>query len=313
MINIFKLILLLCISAISVKSYSVVDFDKVEANEEQMIETLNTVQAGLSSFRDALNNYQDNAFMSKSDMEKILQDLEAVTSSFGQAIPKIAFEIEKDVDDMGGVTVISNELCTPEVLEFAPPFILTICAEYNNSRKTTGYTATGEVLWCVVEGEYHIPKHCQETGCALSKLRSTDLPMPPPDTCPNETLASYENRIAQEMERGGDLDLTEHSRRLDCHYGKKLLNNNSLANIDAWMVEILATGGDFEKFNQLDNLYHQRHLLPLACKLKKCSNAATCNSIEEQILEYLLGTGNADDVSFEGDFDLVDFVVNKFK
>jgi len=61
----------------------------------------------------------------------------------------------------GETPVISSMLCVPDVLEYAPPFILTICSEYNKSGKTTEYKPSGGVLWCVVEGEYSIPEHCK--------------------------------------------------------------------------------------------------------------------------------------------------------
>ena len=61
----------------------------------------------------------------------------------------------------GETPVISSMLCVPDVLEYAPPFILTICSEYNKSGKTTEYNTSGGVLWCVIEGEYSIPEHCK--------------------------------------------------------------------------------------------------------------------------------------------------------
>lgn len=322
MINLFKLILLLSISIISIESYSIIDADKVKANEAQMIETIKKMKESLPTLRESLNNYQDNPYFSKSFMKKMMQDYEDMTNSMIPLIPRIALEKERDVDDIGGIPVIGSMVCSPDVLEYAPPFILTICSEYNKSGKTTGYSTSGEVLWCVVEGEYYIPEHCKNPQCGMKKLSSIDLPMPPPNTCPNETLESYENRVVQELERGGGLDMAELSRRVDCHYGQKVLNNNSLVNIESWMEAILEMGNDTideDKFNQLDKLYNKAYLLPMACALKKCTNIARCNSIGEQILEHLLATEEDIDLEaigaegIKGARDLADFVINKFQ
>jgi len=326
MINLFKLILLLSISIISIESYSIVDADKVKANEAQMIETIKKVEEEtLPALKDSLNNYQDNPFISKDFIKEMIQIVEDQVNLTTPLIPEAALEKERDVDDingMGAIPVISSMNCSGLALKYAPSYGKTICSEYNKSGKTTGYNTLGEVLWCVVEGEYHIPEHCKDPPCGMKKLSSIDLPMPPPDTCPDETLKSYENRIAQELQEGivVDFDFTELERRVNCHYGQKVLNNNSLGNIMSWMEAILEMGLEqFDQFDQLSELYDKAYLLPMACTLKKCTNVSKCNSIGEQILQHLLATGQ--DVDFEvigaegieGARDLADFVINKFQ
>lgn len=323
MINLIKLILLISISIVNIQVYSA-NSDIVKANEKQMLEMIEKVkEVSIPALVEALNNYQDNSFMSKSFMEMMLQQTENFVNTPSSTISKIAFEQEKEVDDfsnMGEVPVVSSKLCAPDYLEYAPPFILSICAQYNKSGKTTEYNTSGEVLWCVVEGQYYIPEHCKNTQCSMQKLSSVDIPMPPPNSCPNEALVAYENRVAQALAIGGEFDMAEMSRRVDCHYGQKLLDNNSLSNIDSWMEAILEMGGgDGEKVNQLNNLYNKSYLLPMACALRKCTNAAECNSIQNKTLEYLFSNELANDLEFldkvgvDGAQYLADFVIKHFQ
>ena len=98
-------------------------------------------------------------------MEMMLQQTENFVNTPSSTISKIAFEQEKEVDDfsnMGEVPVVSSKLCAPDYLEYAPPFILSICAQYNKSGKTTEYNTSGGALWCVVEREHSVPEHCKD-------------------------------------------------------------------------------------------------------------------------------------------------------
>ena len=161
--NIFTSILLLSISIISVESYSA-DADEVEANEKQMLETVNEVNENLPALKEAVRGYQDNPYMSKAFIEMMLQQAEGFANMPPSEISELAVGAEQelgDFNDRGETPVISSMLCVPDVLEYAPPFILTICSEYNKSGKTTEYKPSGGVLWCVVEGEYSIPEHCK--------------------------------------------------------------------------------------------------------------------------------------------------------
>jgi hypothetical protein len=161
--NIFTSILLLSILIISVKSYSA-DVDKVEANEKQMLEIVNEVNENLPALKEAISDYQDNPYMSKAFMEMMLQQAEDFANMPPSEISELAVGAEQEIgdfNDRGETPVISSMLCVPDVLEYAPPFILTICSEYNKSGKTTEYKPSGGVLWCVVEGEYSIPEHCK--------------------------------------------------------------------------------------------------------------------------------------------------------
>jgi len=161
--NIFTSILLLSISIISVESYSA-DADEVEANEKQMLETVNEVNENLPALKEAIRGYQDNPYMSKAFIEMMLQQAEGFANMPPSEISELAVGAEQelgDFNDRGETPVISSMLCVPDVLEYAPPFILTICSEYNKSGKTTEYNTSGGVLWCVVEGEYSIPEHCK--------------------------------------------------------------------------------------------------------------------------------------------------------
>ena len=161
--NIFTSILLLSISIISVESYSA-DADEVEANEKQMLETVNEVNENLPALKEAIRGYQDNPYMSNAFMQMMLQQVEDFANMPPSEISELAVGAEQelgDFNDRGETPVISSMLCVPDVLEYAPPFILTICSEYNKSGKTTEYKPSGGVLWCVVEGEYSIPEHCK--------------------------------------------------------------------------------------------------------------------------------------------------------
>ena len=161
--NIFTSILRLSILMISVESYSA-DVDKVEANEKQMLETVNEVNENLPALKEAIRGYQDNPYMSKAFIEMMLQQAEGFANMPPSEISELAVGAEQelgDFNDRGETPVISSMLCVPDVLEYAPPFILTICSEYNKSGKTTEYKPSGGVLWCVVEGEYSIPEHCK--------------------------------------------------------------------------------------------------------------------------------------------------------
>jgi hypothetical protein len=161
--NLFTSILLLSISIISVESYSA-DADEVEANEKQMLETVNEVNENLPALKEAVRGYQDNPYMSKAFIEMMLQQAEGFANMPPSEISELAVGAEQelgDFNDRGETPVISSMLCVPDVLEYAPPFILTICSEYNKSGKTTEYNTSGGVLWCVVEGEYSIPEHCK--------------------------------------------------------------------------------------------------------------------------------------------------------
>ena len=151
------------ISIISVESYSA-DVDKVEANEKQMLEIVNEVNENLPALKEAIRGYQDNPYMSKAFIEMMLQQAEGFANMPPSEISELAVGAEQelgDFNDRGETPVISSMLCVPDVLEYAPPFILTICSEYNKSGKTTEYKPSGGVLWCVVEGEYSIPEHCK--------------------------------------------------------------------------------------------------------------------------------------------------------
>ena len=161
--NIFTSILRLSILMISVESYSA-DVDKVEANEKQMLEIVNEVNENLPALKEAIRGYQDNPYMSKAFIEMMLQQAEGFANMPPSEISELAVGAEQelgDFNDRGETPVISSMLCVPDVLEYAPPFILTICSEYNKSGKTTEYKPSGGVLWCVVEGEYSIPEHCK--------------------------------------------------------------------------------------------------------------------------------------------------------
>ena len=161
--NIFTSILLMSILMISVESYSA-DVDKVEANEKQMLEIVNEVNENLPALKEAIRGYQDNPYMSKAFIEMMLQQAEGFANMPPSEISELAVGAEQelgDFNDRGETPVISSMLCVPDVLEYAPPFILTICSEYNKSGKTTEYKPSGGVLWCVVEGEYSIPEHCK--------------------------------------------------------------------------------------------------------------------------------------------------------
>ena len=161
--NIFTSILRLSILMISVESYSA-DVDKVEANEKQMLETVNEVNENLPALKEAIRGYQDNPYMSKAFIEMMLQQAEGFANMPPSEISELAVGSEQelgDFNDRGETPVISSMLCVPDVLEYAPPFILTICSEYNKSGKTTEYKPSGGVLWCVVEGEYSVPEHCK--------------------------------------------------------------------------------------------------------------------------------------------------------
>lgn len=161
--NILIPILLLSVSIISVKSYSA-DADKVEANEKQMLEIINEVNENLPALRDAVNDYQDNPYMSQDFMEMMLQKAEEFANMPPSEMSEMAVGAEQEIgdfNDRGETPVISSMVCVPDVLEYAPPFILTICSEYNKSGKTTEYNTSGGVLWCVVEGEYYVPEHCK--------------------------------------------------------------------------------------------------------------------------------------------------------
>ena len=162
--NIFTSILRLSILMISVESYSA-DVDKVEANEKQMLEIVNEVNENLPALKEAIRGYQDNPYMSKAFIEMMLQQAEGFANMPPSEISELAVGAEQelgDFNDRGETPVISSMLCVPDVLEYAPPFILTICSEYNKSGKTTEYKPSGGVLWCVVEGEYSVPEHCKD-------------------------------------------------------------------------------------------------------------------------------------------------------
>ena len=164
--NLFTSILLLSISIISVESYSA-DADEVEANEKQMLEIVNEVNEvneNLPALKEAIRGYQDNPYMSKAFIEMMLQQAEGFANMPPSEISELSVGAEQelgDFNDSGETPVISSMLCVPEVLEYAPSFILTICSEYNKSGKTTEYKPSGGVLWCVVEGEYSVPEHCK--------------------------------------------------------------------------------------------------------------------------------------------------------
>ena len=161
--NIFTSILLMSISIISVESYSA-DADEVEANEKQMLEIVNEVNENLPALKEAIRGYQDNPYMSNAFMQMMLQQVEDFANMPPSEISELAVGAEQelgDFNDRGETPVISSMLCVPDVLEYAPPFILTICSEYNKSGKTTEYKPSGGVLWCVVEGEYSVPEHCK--------------------------------------------------------------------------------------------------------------------------------------------------------
>ena len=151
------------ISIISVESYSA-DADEVEANEKQMLEIVNEVNENLPALKEAIRGYQDNPYMSNAFMQMMLQQVEDFANMPPSEISELAVGAEQEISDFndrGETPVISSMLCVPDVLEYAPPFILTICSEYNKSGKTTEYKPSGGVLWCVVEGEYSIPEHCK--------------------------------------------------------------------------------------------------------------------------------------------------------
>ena len=161
--NIFTSILRLSILMISVESYSA-DVDKVEANEKQMLEIVNEVNENLPALKEAIRGYQDNPYMSNAFMQMMLQQVEDFANMPPSELSELAVGAEQEIgdfNDRGETPVISSMLCVPDVLEYAPPFILTICSEYNKSGKTTEYNTSGGVLWCVVEGEYSIPEHCK--------------------------------------------------------------------------------------------------------------------------------------------------------
>lgn len=161
--NIFTSILRLSILMISVESYSA-DVDKVEANEKQMLEIVNEVNGNLPALKEAIRGYQDNPYMSNAFRQMMLQQVEDFANMPPSEISELTAGGEKEISDFndrGETPVISSMLCVPDVLEYAPPFILTICSEYNKSGKTTKYNTSGGVLWCVVEGEYSIPEHCK--------------------------------------------------------------------------------------------------------------------------------------------------------
>ena len=161
--NIFTSILRLSILMISVESYSA-DVDKVEANEKQMLEIVNEVNENLPALKEAIRGYQDNPYMSNAFMQMMLQQVEDFANMPPSEISELAVGAEQEISDFndrGETPVISSMLCVPDVLEYAPPFILTICSEYNKSGKTIKYKPSGGVLWCVVEGEYSIPEHCK--------------------------------------------------------------------------------------------------------------------------------------------------------
>jgi len=162
--NIFPSILLLSILIIGVESYSA-DVDKVEANEKKMLEIVNEVNENLPALKEAINDYQDNPYMSNAFMEMMLQQVEDFANMPPSELSELAVGAEQEIgdfNDRGETPVISSMLCVPDVLEYAPPFILTICSEYNKSGKTTEYNNSGGVLWCVVEGEYSVPEHCKD-------------------------------------------------------------------------------------------------------------------------------------------------------
>tara|TARA_B110000305_G_scaffold36393_1_gene36513 strand:+ start:1596 stop:2087 length:492 start_codon:yes stop_codon:yes gene_type:complete len=161
--NIFTSIVLLSILIISVESYSG-DVAEVGANEKQMLEIVNEVNENLPALKEAISDYQDNPYMRKAFMEMMLQQAEDFANMPPSEISELAVGAEQEIgdfNDRGETPVISSMLCAPDVLEYAPPFILTICSEYNKSGKTTEYKSSGGVLWCVVEGEYSIPEHCK--------------------------------------------------------------------------------------------------------------------------------------------------------
>ena len=161
--NIFTSIVLLSILIISVESYSG-DVAEVGANEKQMLEIVNEVNENLPALKEAISDYQDNPYMRKAFMEMMLQQAEDFANMPPSEISELAVGAEQEIgdfNDRGETPVISSMLCVPDVLEYAPPFILTICSEYNKSGKTTEYKPSGGVLWCVVEGEYSIPEHCK--------------------------------------------------------------------------------------------------------------------------------------------------------
>ena len=161
--NIFTSIVLLSILIISVESYSG-DVAEVGANEKQMLEIVNEVNENLPALKEAISDYQDNPYMRKAFMEMMLQQAEDFANMPPSEISELAVGAEQEIgdfNDRGETPVISSMLCAPDVLEYAPPFILTICSEYNKSGKTTEYKPSGGVLWCVVEGEYSIPEHCK--------------------------------------------------------------------------------------------------------------------------------------------------------
>ena len=161
--NLFTSILLLSISIISVESYSA-DADEVEANEKQMLEIVNEVNENLPALKEAIRGYQDNPYMSKAFIEMMLQQAEGFANMPPSEISELSVGAEQelgDFNDSDETPVISSMLCVPDVLEYAPPFIVTICSEYNKSGKTTEYNTSGGVLWCVVEGEYSVPEHCK--------------------------------------------------------------------------------------------------------------------------------------------------------
>ena len=129
-----------------------------------MLEILNEVNENLPALKEAISDYQDNPYMSKAFMEMMLQQAEDFANMPPSEISELAVGAEQEIgdfNDRGETPVISSMLCVPDVLEYAPPFILTICSEYNKSGKTTEYKPSGGVLWCVVEGEYSIPEHCK--------------------------------------------------------------------------------------------------------------------------------------------------------
>ena len=129
-----------------------------------MLEIVNEVNENLPALKEAISDYQDNPYMSKAFMEMMLQQAEDFANMPPSEISELAVGAEQEIgdfNDRGETPVISSMLCVPDVLEYAPPFILTICSEYNKSGKTTEYKPSGGVLWCVVEGEYSIPEHCK--------------------------------------------------------------------------------------------------------------------------------------------------------
>ena len=161
--NILTSIQRLSILMMRVESYSA-DVDTVEANEKQMLEIVNEVTKNLPALKEAISGYQDNPYMSNAFMQMMLQQVEDFSNMPPSEISELAVGAEQelgDFNDRGETPVISSMLCVPDVLEYAPPFILTICSEYNKSGKTTEYKPSGGVLWCVVEGEYSIPEHCK--------------------------------------------------------------------------------------------------------------------------------------------------------